>query len=308
MDSCPRTFYQSGPWIGAEHDTHSERVLPNSAKEMDMASHWRLQTEHPYKYVRSTRISSSRYWMECQKGQAVPQEQQLHDGTNLPTSAPQTLRFVDNLIHPQSTSVRGSQLASTRPVVTPVRKEMSFVGTHTAAWLKELGPLKFVGSLNLPAEVVCGQQNNLTLKSTELPGIRTLKPTELPGITTIKPAQMTFSRAPIQPQASASHYSKEDLLKMIELHGQMLVKYTELKCKAENIEKIMTQSQSNGPAEIQKKKRDIQDKIWEEDMKTLDDLTGGLVLPDDAVEKLEAIPGIMDLAREMGFPECLLVK
>ncbi|XP_063063847.1 uncharacterized protein LOC134456415 [Engraulis encrasicolus] len=109
MAFCPKTFNQSGSWIGAEP-----------------------QSEHPYKYVRATKFSCSKYWKEYQKELAASHEQQYHGVTNLPTTAPQTLRFVGNLIHSPSTSVRGSQLASTGPVVTPVRKEeMSFVGTST---------------------------------------------------------------------------------------------------------------------------------------------------------------------------------
>ncbi|XP_063049536.1 uncharacterized protein LOC134443961 [Engraulis encrasicolus] len=321
MAFCPKTFNQSGSWIGAERHTRSKRVFShvNSAEEMGMASHWRPQSEHPYKYVRATRFSSSKYWKEYQKGQAASQEQQYHGRTNLPTSVPQTLRFVGNLIHPQSTSVRGSQLAPTGPVVTPMRKDISFAGPalpnmattcpsnmnnliptsdRTAALLSQLGPLKFVGNLNLPAG---GFQQNI--KPAQSAGIMTHVGLAAPRVdvmssTSAAPVSLStgaFGGAPTHSQTADIHYSREDLLKMINLHGEMMVKYRELRGKAENFEKLMMQSVC--PTEHQEK--------TENKEKALDDLTGGIVLPEDAMEKLEAIPGIFDLAREMGFlPMC----
>ncbi|XP_063046243.1 uncharacterized protein LOC134440199 [Engraulis encrasicolus] len=323
MAFCPKTFNQSGSWIGAEPHTRSKRVFShvNSAEEMGMASHWRPQSEHPYKYVRATRFSSSKYWKEYQKRQAAPQEQQYHGMTSLPTSAPQTLRFVGNLIHPQSTNVRGSQLASPGSVVTPMRrKDISFVGPAlpnmatacpsnmnnliptsdgTAALLSQLGPLKFMGNLNLSAEVLHGQQNIIGLKPAQSAGIMTHGGLAAPRVDVMSsmsaaPASLstwTFGGAPTHSQTTGSHYSREDLLKMINLHGEMMVKYRELRGKAENIEKLMMQPVC--PTERQEK--------TENKAKALDDLTGGIVLPEDAMEKLEAIPGILDLAREMGF-------
>ncbi|XP_063080308.1 uncharacterized protein LOC134470213 [Engraulis encrasicolus] len=311
MAFCPNTFNQSGSWIGPERHTRSKRVFShvNSAEEVGMASHWRPQSEHPYKYVRATRFSSSKYWKEYQKGQATSQEQQYHGMTNLPTSAPQTLRFVGNLIPPQSTSVRGSQLASTGPVVTLMRKDISLVGPAppnmnnlihtsdgTAALLRQLGPLKFVGNLNLQAGGFPGQQNT--------------KPAQSADIMThggpAAPASLStgaFGGAPTHSQTAGFHYSKEDLLKMINLHGEMMVKYRELRGKAENIEKLMMPSVC--PTEHHGKTESIQDRSWKGEAKALDDLTEGIVLPEDAMEKLEAIPGILDLAREMGFlPMC----
>ncbi|XP_063056149.1 uncharacterized protein LOC134450220 [Engraulis encrasicolus] len=320
MSFCPKTFHQSGSWIGAEPYSHSKRVFShvNSAEEMGMASHWRPQSEHPYKYVRATRFSSSKYWKEYQKGQATSQEQQYHGRTNLPTSAPQTLRFVGNLIHPQSTSVRGSQLASTGPVVTPMRKDISFVGPAlpnmattcpsnmnnliptsdgTAALLSQLGPLKFVGNLNLPVGSFHGEQ---TIKPAQSVGIMThgglaALRVDVMSSTSAAPASLStgaFGRTQTHSQTAGFHYSKEDLLKMINLHGEMMVKYRELKGKAEDITKLMMQS-------VCPTQRQSQEKT-ENNAKALD-LTGGIVLPEDAMEKLEAIPGILDLAREMGF-------
>ncbi|XP_063046612.1 uncharacterized protein LOC134440462 [Engraulis encrasicolus] len=323
MAFCPKTFNQSGSWIGAELHTRSKRVFShvNSAEEMGMASHWRPQSEHPYKYVRATRFSSSKYWKEYQKGQAASQEQQYHGMANLPTSAPQTLRFVGNLIHPQSTCIRGSQLASTGPVVNPMRKDISLVGPAlpnmattcpsnmnnlipasdgTAALLSQFGPLKFVGNLNLPAGGYHGQQD---LKTAQSAGIMTHGGLAAPRVdvmssTSAAPASLStgaFGGAPTLSQTAGFHYSKDYLLKMINLHGEMMVKYRELRGKAEDIEKLMTQSVC--PTERQEK--------TENKAKALDDLTEGIVLPEDAMEKLEAIPGILDLAREMGFlPMC----
>ncbi|XP_063047443.1 uncharacterized protein LOC134441181 [Engraulis encrasicolus] len=322
MAFCPNTFNQSGSWIGPEHYTRSKRDFShvNSVEEMGMASHWRPQSEHPYKYVRATRFSSSKYWKEYQKGQATSQEQQYHGMTNLPTSAPQTLRFVGHLIHPQSNSVKGSQLASTGPVVTPMRKDISFVGPAlpsmnnlistsdgTAALLRQLGPLKFVGNLNLP-EVFPGQQN---IKPAQSAAIMTHRGLAAPRVdvmssTSAAPASLStgaFGEAPTHSQTTDIHYSREDLLKMINLHGEMMVKYRELRGKAENVEKLMMQSVC--PTEHHGKTETIQDRSLKEEANALDDLTGGIVLPEDAMEKLEAIPGILDLAREMGFlPTC----
>ncbi|XP_063050461.1 uncharacterized protein LOC134445314 [Engraulis encrasicolus] len=330
MAFCPKTFNQSGSWIGAGPHTRSERVFShlNSAEEMDMASHWRPQSEHPYKYVRATRFSSSKYWKEHQKEHATSQEQQYHGMTNLPTSAPQTLRFVGNLIHPQSTSARGNR-ASTEPLVTPVRKDISFVEPTlpnmastcpsnmtnlipttdgSAAVLSQLGRLTFVGNVNLPAEVFHGQQNIIGLKPAQSPGIMTHGGLAVPRVdamssTSAAPASLShgaFGGAPTaHSQTAGFHYSREELLKMINLHGEMMAKYRELRGKAENIEKLMRQSVC--PAEHQGKTESIQGRSWKEEAKASDDLTGDIVLPEDAMEKLEAIPGILDLAREMGF-------
>ncbi|XP_063062202.1 uncharacterized protein LOC134455074 [Engraulis encrasicolus] len=319
MAFCPNTFNQSGSWIGPERH-RSKQVFShvNSAEEMGMASHWRPQSDHPYKYVRASRFSSSKYWKEYQKRQATSQEQQYHGMTNPPTSAPQTLRFVGNLIHPQSTSVRGSQLASNGPVVTPMRKDISFVGPAlpnmnnliptsdgTAALLRQLGPLKFVGNLNLPEGGFPGQQ----IKPAQMAAIMTHRGLAAPRVdvmssTSAAPASLStgaFGGTPTHSQTAGFH--REDLLKMINLHGEMMVKYRELRSKAENIEKLMMQSVCT--TEYHGKTETIQDKSWKEEAKALDDLTGGIVLPEDAMEKLEAIPGILDLAREMGFlPMC----
>ncbi|XP_063046166.1 uncharacterized protein LOC134440144 [Engraulis encrasicolus] len=314
MAFCPKTFNQSGSWIGAEPRTRSKRVFShvNSAEEMGMASHWRPQSEHPYKYVRATRFSSSKYWKEYQKGQATSQEQQCHGMANLRTSAPQTLRFVGNLIHPQSTSVRGSQLASTGPVVTPNMATTcpsnmnNLIPTSgvTATLLSQLGPLKFVGNLELPAGRIHGQQNIRPAQSAGIMthGELTTSRVDVMSSTSAAPASLStgaFGGAPTLSQTTGSQYSRDELLKMINLHGEMMVKYRELRGKAEGIEKLMMQAVC--PTEHQEKTENIQDRSWEEEAKALDDLTGGIVLPEDAMEKLEAIPGILDLAREMGF-------
>ncbi|XP_063065562.1 uncharacterized protein LOC134457485 [Engraulis encrasicolus] len=304
MAFCPRTLHQRELSIGADHQTRSERVLSNSAREVDMASHWRPQSEHPYQYVRSTRFSSSKYWKEYQKGPAVCQEQ--YSGlTNVPTSAPQTLRLVGNL---RATPVPSSHSGDCIKVTTPSSDD-------TAAWLKELGPLKFVGNVSLPAEVLHGQQNNMAVKAVQMPGSITQGSVMSPVINPISStsaAPVGFSTrasggAPTHShQASGSQYSREDHLEMIKLHGEMLAKYRQLRFNAENVEKMMRQSALS--AELQKKAESDQGGSWDEEMKDLDDLTARLVLPDDAIEKLEAIPGILDLAKEMGFSESDLMK
>ncbi|KAL2103892.1 hypothetical protein ACEWY4_000760 [Coilia grayii] len=340
MAFCPRTFTQGGSWIGTEHQAHSGRVLNyvKTAEEMNMAPYWKLASKHPYQYVRATRFSASRYWKESKHWQTVAQEQ--YSGvTNLPTSAPQGLRFVGNLSHPQPSS---SQVAPTRPVGTPVGKEESLTFTHalphmgttclstvpsaqsvkslrnvknlvttpddTAALLRALGPLKFVGNLSLPAEVLGGQQHNMTLKPTQVPGSMTQEGIMAPRVNPIPSTSaapvslstMAFGGAPIHSQTSSFGYTREDFLQMMEYHSYMASHYRELKSMAENMPQMM-KMQSVSPAELQRKAGGVHDRSWDEETRSGDDGTGDIVLPDDAVEKLDAIPGILDLAREMGF-------
>ncbi|XP_063046290.1 uncharacterized protein LOC134440231 [Engraulis encrasicolus] len=247
MAFCPRTSHQREPWIGTDHQTRSGRVLSNSAREVDMASHWRPQSEHPYQYVRSTRFSSSKYWKEYQKGPAVSQEL-CSDVTNVPTSAPQPLRFVGNLWPTPVPSPH--RVDCTKVITTPSSDD-------TAAWLKELGPLKFVANVSLPAEVLPGQQNNMAVQAAQMPGGITqggVMAPEINPISSTSAAPVGFSTgafggAPTHShQASGSQYSREDHLKMIELHGEMLAKYRQLRFKAE---KMMRQSAHS--AELQKK-------------------------------------------------------
>ncbi|KAL2079612.1 hypothetical protein ACEWY4_025356 [Coilia grayii] len=360
MAFCPRTFNPNGSWIGTDHQAHSERVLTwlNSAEENNMAPFWKPPSEHPYQYVRATRFSASRVWKEYKRQQAVAQEQ--YTGvTNLPTSAPQTLRFVGN------TSVRISQVAPTRPAVVPVRKEesLTFLGnfthpphvtqdqliaplnsrkapvsgsttmdgvsstqtrllnptllhgsncgimqhagpsttvnvqmpaqqqgvlsaptTHqrqahalhvgricsstvpssesvetlknvknlittsnnTAALLRELGPLKFVGNLSLPAEVL-GQQHNMTLKPAQIPGSMTQEgviSTRVNPTLSTSAAPASFStRAcggiPTHSQISSFRYTREEYLKMMEHHRYMASYYRELMSKAQSTPEML---------------------------------------------------------------------
>ena len=55
--------------------------------------------------------------------------------------------------------------------------------------------------------------------------------------------------------------------------------------------------------ELQRKRGSIHGRSWDELplKRRWEDGTGGIVIPDDAVEILSAIPGIWDLAVEMGF-------
>ncbi|XP_063062086.1 uncharacterized protein LOC134454927 [Engraulis encrasicolus] len=272
MDFCPRTSHQSGTWTRAEPHTCSEPVLSNSVKKNGMASHWKPQSEHPYQYVQATRFSST---------------------------------------------VNGIQHVDTTYLSTVPSHCMESVTTtssdDTTAWLRQLGPLKFVGNVNLPVEVAGGQQNNMALKPAQMPGVMSQDGEMVPMVysTPSMPAAPmslstgAFGGAPPPSQASGYQYSKEDHLKMIMLHGEMLAKYRELTSQAENIEKMMMMQSEHHSV---KKTENKQGSIWGEELKALEDFVGDLVLPDDAVDKLEAIPGILDLAREMGFPECLLLK
>ncbi|KAL2079568.1 hypothetical protein ACEWY4_025312 [Coilia grayii] len=426
MAFCPRTFNQNGSWIGTDHQAHSERVLnyPN-AEENNMAPFWNPPSKHSYQYVRATRFSASRVWKEYKRQQAVAQEQ--YTGvTNLPTSAPQTLRFVGNLNPPQPTSVRISQVAPTRPAVVPVRKEesLTFVGNFThpphvtqdqliallnsrqapvsgttamhgvpstqrrllsptllpgsncgimhhagpsttvnvqmpaqqqklqcatvtqqrqahavthvgricsstvpsaqnvetlknvknliatsdnnAALLRELGCIKFVGNLSLPAEVLYGPQHQVILKPAQTPGRVTQDGVFASGVNPVPPtsgAPASLStgacgQVPTSSLTSGFCYTRE-YLRMMEHHRYMASYYRELKSRVENTPK--TTMGSGCPAELQRKTGGIKDTSLDEEKRSWDDGTGGIVLPDDAVEKLDAIPGVLDLAREMGF-------
>ncbi|XP_063062084.1 uncharacterized protein LOC134454923 [Engraulis encrasicolus] len=297
MDFCPRTSHQSGTWTRAEPYTCSEPVLSNSVKKNGMASHWKPQSELPYQYVRATRFPST------VDVQTPAQWQQLQSAASTHQSQAHGVQHVD------------TTYLSTVPShsVEPLKTVTTTSSDDTTAWLRQLGPLKFVGNVNLPVEVVGGQQNNMALEPAQMPGVMTQDGEMAPRVYSMPsmpaaPMSLstgTFGGAPPPSQASGRQYSKEDHLKMIMLHGEMLAKYRELTSQAENIEKMMMMQSEHHSVE---KTENKQGSIWGEELKALEDFVGDLVLPDDAVDKLEAIPGILDLAREMGFPECLLLK
>ncbi|KAL2079628.1 hypothetical protein ACEWY4_025372 [Coilia grayii] len=177
---------------------------------------------------------------------------------------------------------------------------------------RELGPLKFVGNLRLPAEVLHGQQHNMTLKPAQIPGSTTQEgviSTRVNPTLSTSAAPANFSTracggVPTQSQNSSFCYTREEYLKMMEHHRYMASYYRELKAKAQSTPEMMIGSIMMGsacPTELQKMAGGIHDRSLEDEERSWDDGTGGIVLPDDAVEKLDAIPGVLDLAREMGF-------
>ncbi|KAL2103837.1 hypothetical protein ACEWY4_000705 [Coilia grayii] len=207
----------------------------------------------------------------------------------------------------------GTTCLSTVPsaqTVESLRNVKNLVTTpdDTAALLRALGPLKFVGNVSLPAEVLRSQQHNMTLKPTQVPASMTLEGIMAPRVnpipsTSAAPVSVStaaFGGAPTLSQTSSFRYTREEYLKMMEHHSYMASHYRELKSRAENMPQMMMM-QSVSPTELQRKTGGVHDRSWDEETRSGDDGTGGIVLPDDAVEKLDAIPGILDLAREMGF-------
>lgn len=210
---------------------------------------------------------------------------------------------------------RGTTCLSTVPsaqTLESLRNVKNLVTTpdDTAALLRALGPLKFVGNVSPPAEVLRGQKHNMTLKPTQVPGSMTQEGRMAPKVnpipsTSAAPLSLStraFGGAPTHSQTSRFCYTREEFLQMIEHHSYMASHYRELKSRAENMPQVMMMKQSVCPTELQRKTGGVHDRSWHEETRAGDDDgTGGIVLPDDAVEKLDAIPGILDLAREMGF-------
>ncbi|KAL2093270.1 hypothetical protein ACEWY4_010582 [Coilia grayii] len=172
-----------------------------------------------------------------------------------------------------------------------------------AALLRELGPLKFVGNLVLPAEVLHGQQGKVTLKPAQMPGSVTQERILSTGVNSIPStcsapvglSNRACGQVPTHSQNSSFRYTREEYLRRMEHHRYMASYYRELQSQAKSIPERRMESVC--PRET----GGIHDRSWDEEKRPWDDGTGGVVLPDDAVEKLDAIPGILDVAREMGF-------
>lgn len=173
----------------------------------------------------------------------------------------------------------------------------------TAALVKEFGPLRFVGNFMLPVEVHQGQQIT-TPKPAQVPGnvaqggaeeaqggLGTVDTTPSTSAVPLSPV-VDAGKMPAQPKSSTGQFNREEWLKLMEYHRNMATYYRELKRKAEGIPE--SEEEDEPPKKIQRR---FQVKNWEE----LEEATQGMVLPDDAVEKLDEIPGIWDLAEEMGF-------
>ena len=97
-----------------------------------------------------------------------------------------------------------------------------------------------------------------------------------------------------------NHYTREEQLKIMEYHQHMASYYKQLKLTAEHTPEM---GGSVCHQELQRKRGSIHDRSWDELplKRGWEDGTEGIVIPDDAEEKLSAIPGVWDLAIEMGF-------
>ena len=177
----------------------------------------------------------------------------------------------------------------------------------TAALLKKVGPLTFVGNFDIPPEVLHAQQNN-KLKPAQVPvsvaqeGVIAQRINPSP-VTTAAPAclsTMACGEVPTYSKSSTAHHTREEHLRIMEYHQHMASYYRQLKLTAEPTPDMKG---SVCLKELQRKRGSIHDRSWDEppQKRRWEDGTEGVVLPDDAVEKLDAIPGIWDLAIEMGF-------
>lgn len=179
----------------------------------------------------------------------------------------------------------------------------------TAALVKEFGPLRFVGNFMLPAEVYQGQQSS-TPKPAQVPdtvahggaevahGGRGRVDTTPSASAALLSPEVGSSEMPAESKSSTGQYNREEWMKTMEYHRNMASYYRGLKLKAKGIPEPEESMEMEVEDQAQKTvERCIKVKNWEE----LEEATQGMVLPDDAVEKLDEIPGIWELAEEMGF-------
>ncbi|XP_041923922.1 uncharacterized protein LOC121688413 [Alosa sapidissima] len=196
----------------------------------------------------------------------------------------------------------GTIYSSTPPSTDSVESLNNVMGhitqsDNTAALLNEIGPLTFLGNFDLPPH-----QPNMKLKPAHVSGDVTQREVISLGIT---PTPPTLSAAPVIPSAEAcgnvpassfsspTHYTtREAYVEMLEYHRHMASYYKQLRLKAENT------SQVEGSV-LRRKRVGVlggsggeppQKRCWE-----------GIHLPDDAIEELCAIPGVWDLAIELGI-------
>ncbi|KAG5269076.1 hypothetical protein AALO_G00198040 [Alosa alosa] len=211
-------------------------------------------------------------------------------------------------LHPQETSdlthvgIRSSHTRSSAESVKSLNNVMNLMAKSddTTASLKEAGHLRFVGNFTLPAEVLHGQQSAQVPCSVSQEGVNSPRVSQTPSTSVAPASLLTGARGQILsfPKTSTDYYNRVNYVKMMAYHRDMASYYRELKLKAEPIPAM---EGSLCTTELQGKTGSFHD--WNEPpQKTWwDDATEGIVLPDDAVEKLDAIPGIWDLAIQMGF-------
>ncbi|XP_041924040.1 uncharacterized protein LOC121688489 isoform X2 [Alosa sapidissima] len=319
MDFYPRTIHQSGSWFGPEHPALSQRILPcvNTGEALIYSAPPSTATSVPtYPYVSGLGFPAALQRKECGDWCTVAQGVRSVTANVLLTSVPQkeveTITFVGNFPL-QPTSVESSHLFPTRlAAAAPVRKEsLTFVGNFTHS--PDVTQDQFIALLNSAEAPVSGNAASHGATSTQ----KTLLNPTMPlssnsGImkhnhpsTTILRDQMPCSGyvahgLPTNTKSSAVHYTtREAYVKMLEYHRHMASYYKQLKLKAEH----SSQVEGSVCPQLQRKRGGVSGGSWEEppQKRCWDDGTGGIILPDDAIEKLDAIPGVWDLAMEMGF-------
>ncbi|KAG5268251.1 hypothetical protein AALO_G00210000 [Alosa alosa] len=326
MDFYPRTIHQSGSWIRPTYLPLPQRILPsvNTGEALIYSAQPSTATSVPtYQYVQNAQSSAGRHWRETGNFCAHPQDMSSVL-VNLPIPVPQmeqeTSTFTGNFPL-QPASVRSSQVALTRPpAVAPVRVEesLTFVGNFTHApdvtqdqLIALLGSAR--GSGCAASHGVSSTQRilNPTLPRSSYSGnVKHAHPStfgnvkmpaqELQSATTGHHDTAAGACGDTHSGSSAVHYTtREAYVKMLEYHRHMASYYKQLKLKAEH----SSQLEGSVCPQLQRKRGGVSGGSWEEppQKRCWDDGTGGIILPDDAIEKLDAIPGIWDLAIEMGF-------
>ncbi|KAL2085782.1 hypothetical protein ACEWY4_019102 [Coilia grayii] len=175
--------------------------------------------------------------------------------------------------------------------VAPLKNVANFIpeSSDTAALLRDVGPLKFVGNFTLPAEVLPGHQ------------CKTLKPVQRSVSASMAQEGATGQRInPPQSKSSTTHYTREQFMQMMEYHRYMASCYRGIKLRADHTPKVEGAVCSK---ELQRKRGVTYGSNSDEppQKRSCDDGTEDIVLPQDAVEKLSVMRSVWDLSEEMGF-------
>ncbi|XP_041943894.1 uncharacterized protein LOC121706315 isoform X2 [Alosa sapidissima] len=174
----------------------------------------------------------------------------------------------------------------------------------TGGLTHEAGRLTFVGNFTASAAVLHGQQR-MKPKEAQVPGRVAQEGFISLGVgptwsTPVAPAGLPTGAGGEIPTYCKSRvqYNQVDYVKTMEYHRDMASYYRELKRMAEHVPvmegSVCPHKLQTGSVRHRSLDEPLQKTWWE-------DASEGIVLPDDAVEKLDAIPGIWDLAIQMGF-------
>ncbi|XP_062377939.1 uncharacterized protein LOC134066590 [Sardina pilchardus] len=171
---------------------------------------------------------------------------------------------------------------------------------NAATLLNELGPLTFVGNFDLRPAV--HHQPNTKLNPAHVPGdvtqreVNTLSDSPTPPTLSAAPVVPVEARGDVPASSCGSPVqqtpSREAYVEVMEYHRQMASYYKELQLKVENTSKV------EGSVLQGKRVGVLGGSDWEPPKKRCWE---GIDLPDDCVEELCAIPGVWDLAIEMGL-------